>query len=128
MATTPAQLVQDLVDLVVAEGSRLDDVGRTILARRIFEALAAWLPSVGPLAEAQPAPMSEAEARMFAATTLGFGSHADTPIGELPLMYLEWLADRSRQTWRDLDRYLNSPAVKRERQDETDPRPLSPDS
>jgi len=123
MATTPAQLAQDLVDLVVAEGSRLDRVGRTVVARRMVEALRPWLPGARHVAEARPGPMGRAEAAAFAKGTLGFGAHGDTPIGDVSVDYLEWLADRSRQTWLDLHRYLNSPAVKREMQSTAEPEP-----
>ena len=109
--------------MVAAEGSRLDKVGCTIVARRMVEALSPWLPGAGHVAGARPGPMDYAEAAAFAKGTLGFGAHAATPIGELSADYLEWLADRSRQTWLDLDRFLNSPNVKRERQSTAEPEP-----
>lgn len=55
-------------------------------------------------------PMDDSEARGFGRRTLGFGVHRDKRYDEVPLEYLEWLADQNLA----LRRYLASRRVQRE--------------
>jgi hypothetical protein len=69
--------------------------------------------SIAPLAPSPPAtvtPLSDEAARKFGRRTLGFGIHRDKRYDEVPLDYLEWLADQHT----DLVRYIRSQRVQRE--------------
>lgn len=105
----------ELIAFISSEAEDCDEIGKRIIANRIMEAVAGWSQ---PKTPATPAvaiqPMDDAEARRYGKQSLGFGQHADEPIEDVPLEYLCWLADTSRQTWQSLHRYLNSPRIKRE--------------
>lgn len=47
--------------------------------------------------------------------TLGFGEHANTPLDEVPMAYLEYLQEAQRDTQKLLDFYLKHPTIRRER-------------
>ncbi len=100
-----------LIELVEDELAGLDQVGRVIVARRLQAVAARILPVTrdDPLK-----PMDAAEAKRFGATTIEFGKHAGRRHDEVPADYLEWLADASRETWRNLTRYLKSERVRSE--------------
>jgi len=109
----------ELVSFIISEASSYDEIGKRIIANRISEAIAGWLPSKAPVSTPVALqPMDDKEAKEYGKQTLGFGQNAYEPIENVPLEYLCWLADQSRQTWQSLHRYLNSPRIKREQGDE----------
>jgi hypothetical protein len=107
-------LSQTLIDLIVEESSGLDNIGRTIVARRIVGVLSGWLPKDKQPPPDMLPPMDESEARRFGAETIEFGKHAGERFDAVPLDYLQWLADASRKTWHNLHRYLRSMRVTEE--------------
>jgi len=101
-----------LVDLIRDEMAPFNDVGRRIIANRVIDLVRVWeekqkTPQTEPIV-----PMTEQEMTTFGHTTMKFGKHEGEKIKDVPLSYLVWLADESRQTWRKLHAYLNTPAVK----------------
>jgi hypothetical protein len=110
-----AETAKELVEIITAECEPLDAIARRIIANRILTAIEPWLPEHArqPKPETAEA-MTEAEARRFEQETIPFGKHAGKPISEVPLDYLAWLADRNRETWRGLHRYLHSKRVQEE--------------
>ncbi len=68
-----------------------------------------------PMAEkVQPVrPMSDSEARTFGRTVVNFGVHRDKCYDDVPLDYLEWLADRNIE----ILRYIRSRRIKAEREE-----------
>jgi hypothetical protein len=61
------------------------------------------------------APMDDREALQYGERVLGFGKYPKTPIADVPLDYLDWLHS-ARAVWlRDLNRYLSSAYVQRQR-------------
>jgi len=110
---------QTLIDMIVDEASGYDDVGRTIIAKRIMGVLSGWLPE-REKTKCDPVgcvPMTEREASEFERQTVQFGKYVGQQYWDVPTDYLRWLADASRDTWRALHRYLNSPAVRRQDDD-----------
>ena len=112
--TTPSEQGEVLAGLIAEELQGLDETGRRILCNRIL----AVVQPEGPPPPSAPAlpPFTEAEARNYRCGYLGFGQYADTLIAQVPLDYLQWLADTSRTTWQNLHRYLQSDLMQR-RQD-----------
>ena len=68
-------------------------------------------------------PMTDAEARAFSATIVRDWKYKGQPVSAVPLAYAEALAyptRRQREFLRDLRRYLESPAIKRLREQDDD--------
>lgn len=57
-------------------------------------------------------PMLDAEAKGYEANIIGFGKHKGKRYSEVPVEYLQWLADKQREDWRALHAYLQSNLVK----------------
>jgi hypothetical protein len=110
-----ADLAADIRDLIEAELPSLDADGKRILARRIWQCLEPYAALPVPKAESLK-PMTEPQARVFEVETMTFGKYIGRAIGDVPLDYLEWLSDASREFWQKCHRYLNSERVKRERE------------
>jgi hypothetical protein len=109
----------ELVSFILSEASGHDEIGKRIIANRVLEAVAGWLPPKAPTSPPATAqPMDDKEAKEYGKRSLGFGQHANEPIEDVPLEYLCWLADTSRQTWQSLHRYLNNPRIKTELEQE----------
>ena len=110
---TPGQIAEELKDLIIDEVSGLDELGRRIVANRLIGVLTGWLPeqkkaAIEPIMlEA----MKDGEARAFGNSPMLFGKYAGQLVDSVDLDYLRWLADSSRETWRDLTRYLTSPRI-----------------
>lgn len=113
---TPRDEAEVLADLVADELEAFCPIGRRIIAARLESVLSPHVPRIAPASSSDLQPMGEAEAARYGATALPFGRYGGKPVSDAPLAYLEWLADASRATWLNLHRYLNSPAVKRERE------------
>jgi hypothetical protein len=114
----PSDIADTLVDLIATETQGLDTIGTRIVANRIYEVIRPWLhPSRQGMSPAIE-PMTDEESRRFEHTFIPFGKYATSPIENVPVAYLEWLADQSRNTWRNLHRYLNSPRIRAEREKE----------
>ena len=60
-------------------------------------------------------PMSDKECRSFEDEEMEFGQYAGKLIEDVPLDYLEWLADTETRHARQLTRYLQSKRIKQER-------------
>lgn len=125
----PVEAARQLIELIVEEGQGQDIFGRRIIANRIIGALSGWQSeSRKEIArDVSLEPMTDEEAKRFGKETMTFGKHCGKQIDSVDLDYLSWLADNSRQTWRNLHRYLNSPRIRIERIAEEDSREnLSP--
>jgi hypothetical protein len=109
-----AETAEEIIDLIRTEIASLDKVGERILARRIFY----YVKPLAAIPEEKPEPvkpMTEQEAAAFGKTFMEFGEFRGQPVDSVPVDRLEWYADASRGNYRQLHRYLNSPRVKRER-------------
>jgi hypothetical protein len=98
--------------LLELEFGNLDPVGQRIVANRLLERLAGWIP---PRRDEPPIqPMTELEADRFERDTMHFGKHAGEKFSDIDVDYLAWLADASRDLWRKLHAYLRSDADAKE--------------
>ena len=111
----PGELAKQLVDLMNAELFSMDAVGRRIVLNCVQEYIQPFLQPSKPAAPAAivPSPMDEREAQQYGETAWKFGKYSGKTVKEIPGSYLAWLADQSRDTWRNLTRYLNSDYAKR---------------
>ena len=81
-----------------------------------FETLAGLLPLPKPTARVPSVePFSDSQARAWGRTRLQFGKYEGTPIDEVPLFYLEKLAEPNDFT-RHLRRYLASTRIAMEKE------------
>lgn len=99
------QLAATVINLAAAEAGR---------DPRFWAAIRDHALKFAPLPP-QPAavrPMDDDDARRFGRKTLCFGIHRDKRYDEVPLDYLEWLADQNLA----LSRYLASRRVQREQE------------
>ena len=112
MVNRPIEIGESLADLIRGALDDESEIGKRIILNRI----ASELPPQKPEATLNIVPaMTDQEARTYGSESLPFGKRAGEPIDSVPLSYLVWLADESRQTWRRLHAYLNSPRIKAER-------------
>lgn len=115
--TQPIDTATDLLSLIESELSAHDEVGKRIVANRLLAYLKPFAtpdkPATPPILE----PMTDVEARRYGDTRMSFGQYDGVPISDVPLDYLEWLSDSNHTMFRNLHRYLNSPAVKRQREE-----------
>jgi hypothetical protein len=102
---TAGQVAEELLELLELEFDKLDPVGQRIVANRLLERLSAWLPEPKPLPPVEP--MTEQQAKAYGLSALDFGKHAGEELRDVPVDYLEWLADASRDLWRNLHGYLH---------------------
>ena len=61
-------------------------------------------------------PMTDREARMFGEEEMEFGKYKGKYIDEIPLPYLEWLANEQRINSKKIKRYLESKRIKQEQE------------
>jgi hypothetical protein len=109
------EIAAELVGLIVSELEAADETGRRIIANRIVEAIAGWLPPQAQRpAAASTKPMTDAESVRYGNERMRFGEFTGWRVEDVPLSYLSWLADASRQTWSELHRYLRSPRIQRQ--------------
>lgn len=116
----PADLGKTIADLVLQEMAGMDDVGKRIVANRVLGVIQSHLPSNMREAESKIEPFDDVQSRRYGQTPMTFGKFLGQKVDDVPTEYLAWLADSSRNTWRDLHRYLNSPRVRMERRVETE--------
>lgn len=90
----------EVFDLIGDEIQRM-----TVLERRVLAGMIHRDESPAPPAT-QLEPMSDREYWEFELRMMEFGRHCGEQMRDIPRDYLAWLADQSRQTWRDLHRYL----------------------
>ena len=113
----PAEVANEIIEILNSEISGMDDLGQRIVANRLAEVIQPYLPimlhSTAP--EVKDIPMTDAEAKAYGQTKLEFGKFANVRIDATPMSYLTWLCDESRSTWKRLHRYLNSSRIKHER-------------
>jgi len=114
---TPGEVASELLELLELDFAEMDGVGQRIVANRLLERLAKWLPVYGQKESPIP-PMTDLEARRFEIETMQFGKYAGERFADIDPDYLAWLADASRDLWRKLHAYLRSDLVKR-RQENT---------
>jgi len=87
----------------------------------LLEAVIAWVRRRRPTppATGRPRwnmePMTDAQAKAFGASKMPFGMHNGRRVDEVPIDYLERVADPN-EFQRALRRYLNSPRIKAERE------------
>jgi len=63
-----------------------------------------------------PPPMNDSESAAFGQVALPYGKHQGTKVDDVPLAYLEWMANpEDSDLVRSLRRYLASDRVRRER-------------
>jgi len=114
---TPGEVASELLELLELEFDKLDPVGQRIVANRLLERLAGWIP---PRRDEPPVtPMTPDEAKRFEIETMQFGKHVGERFADIDPDYLAWLADASRDLWRKLHAYLRSDLVKQR----TEPKP-----
>ena len=109
-----AETAREIIDLIGYELASLDADGKRILARRIL----AYVKPLAAIPEEKPEPvkpMSDGEVEAFGEEKMLFGKFAGYPMNCVPVDYIEWLSDASREFWQKCHRYLSSPRVKRER-------------
>jgi len=105
--------IRDITELIESVADDLNDVGKRVLALRVQECIQQWLSSTKPKAQRPNlVPFTIIEAREYGSKLMDFGFHKGTPIKDIPRDYLEWLADKSRNNWQELWKYLNSPQMK----------------
>lgn len=63
-----------------------------------------------------PKPMTDQEAAAFGKTPFPFGKYKETPVEEVEFGYLDWIAEQPETFKADLNRYLMSAAVRRQRE------------
>ncbi len=110
----PGDIATQLVELVQSECEGLDEVGKRIVANRLAELVEPWRVKKPLNHPAALVPYTEAEAIAFEQEVITFGMHSGKRYADVPLEYLQWLADQSRQNFHCLWRYLKSERVKRE--------------
>lgn len=115
MSENPATVGDALAELIQAELEGHAPIAQRIIANRVKAAIELWIPARAQ-APADLIPMTDQEALAFEQDRMEFGKYSGRPVGDVPLDYLEWLADAGRKTWRQIHAYLNSPRVKRERE------------
>jgi hypothetical protein len=115
---TAAEAAEQLWALIRDEAELYGDVGKRIIANRLVENMATWLLKQTEPKPTTVEPMSEREAKMFDAETIAFGKYQGRPFREIPTSYLSWLADSQRALWREIHRYLTSPANREGREGE----------
>lgn len=89
-----------------------------INTERFWELLGKHCASQLGMILAPGAPMTDIEAARFEHNTISFGKYEGTPINEVPISYLCWIADLSFHA--ELQRYVNSDRGKQRIQDEDD--------
>ncbi|OHB80873.1 MAG: hypothetical protein A2W31_11495 [Planctomycetes bacterium RBG_16_64_10] len=114
---TPAEIADQLCELIASETRGMDTVATRIVANRIARVIEPWLPLRDKSAATLVQPMTNSEARVFEQETIEFGKHAGTKFKDVPLDYLIWLADKCRRTWRKIHAYLDSDRVRGELRD-----------
>jgi len=115
MSDNPAIVGDTLAELIRAELAGCTPTAQRIIANRIKAAIESWIePGEKPLQSVPP--MTDQEAFLFKQERMEFGKYTGQCVCDVPLDYLEWLADASRKTWRQIHGYLNSPRVKQERE------------
>ena len=88
-------------------------ISERIIANRVRCALPAERLTTASITDSLP-PMSDEQAKAYGKTQIQFGKYSGQEIDSVPLDYMIWLADQSRDTWRLLHSYLNSPRIKAE--------------
>lgn len=106
-----------LAQMVREELEGRDEVGQRIIANRVRHAIEAWV-HVGETPPQPVKPMTDQEATAFECEPMEFGKYNGVPVKDVPLDYLEWVADAGRKTWRQIHAYLNSPRLLAERRSE----------
>ncbi len=99
------------VELVLSEAAALPPEARAVYWEEVRKLLPVATVHVGRPRGIEP--FSDARAKAWGRTRIPFGQYEDTPVDELPLDYLEFLAEPSAFI-RDLRRYLASRLVQQE--------------
>jgi len=115
---TPTNTAHELIELIKSEMDALDDVGKRIIANRLIKLLEPYQPIATYTPVAFTEPFNDGEAKFYGGQKMPFGKYTGARVDCVPLDYLIWLADESRKTWKGLHRYLNSPRIKQELENE----------
>ena len=100
---------QEVLQLAEEEISKLGSKGKERFWECVREAADKHLPSVKA-----PEPMTDKECRRFGDEEMKFGQYVGKRIDEVPLDYLEWLADTELRHSRALTRYLQAQRTRKE--------------
>lgn len=112
--TTPAEVGEALRAMIAEEMAKRNPLEQQIIANRVKLAIKVWIKADQTLPRSVE-PMADQEALSFENEVMEFGKHKGELVGNVPLDYLEWLADASRTLWCKIHAYLNNPRIKSER-------------
>jgi len=83
---TPGEVASELLELLELDFAEMDAVGQRIVANRLLERLAGWIP---PRCNEPPvAQMTDLEAKRFEQDTMQFGKHAGERFADIDPDYL----------------------------------------
>jgi hypothetical protein len=111
MAETAGEVGDAIRKMIEEEMARRDPLEQRIIANRVKLAIEYWIKAK----QTSPRPieaMTDQESLLYELEKMQFGKYEGQPIGDVPLDYLEWLADASRGTWRKIQSYLMSKRAK----------------
>jgi uncharacterized protein (DUF3820 family) len=102
------QIAEQLVDLVLGETKAMSKDAKVAFFETLARLLPVSVPPAKPLAGIEP--FTDAQARAWGKTRIQFGKYQGQQIDEIPLSYLEKLAEPNDFT-RHLRRYLASTRI-----------------
>lgn len=102
-----------LAEMIRSELEGRSEVEMRIIAHRVQKAVEAWA-KVGEVPPHPVKPMTAQEALAFEQEPMEFGKYNGVAVKDVPLDYLQWVADAGRRTWQQLHAYLNSPRIREE--------------